>query len=553
MEHLFTVVKILGSLALFLYGMKLMSEGLQHIAGHKLRTLLMAMTKNRFTGVFSGFVITSLLQSSSATTVMTVSFVNAGIISLTESAGLMMGANIGTTITGWLVSVIGLKIKIENIALPLLAIGLPLILGSSIKKKNWGEAIIGFSILFLGLAALKDAVPDLRENEYVINLLHQYSDGGFGSRLVFVLAGALLTIIMQSSSAAMTLTIALTLKGLPIDIAAAMVLGENIGTTITAELASLVGNVHAKRSARIHSLFNIIGVSWMILILPYFMEVLNIVFPSTDLEHSNKFALAAFHTSFNIINVALLIGFSSFLVKMAIKTVPQRKKSDQDYELKYINNFNFGAAEISIEEAKREISHFINVNITMIETLSSMLYENSEDKRAKKIKKLKKAENFTDDMEEQITKFLSKVSENKLGSSSSSEIVKYLFIIKQQEEFSDIILRISNAFERRTLYSDHKEKVNSKEIENLLGRVKKQQELFLDIFNKGLKIKRTDNLFILNKKVRKETKKFQQDQFVDLNIAKPDVRLGIIYRDIYHGIENLNTLIYELLEESEEL
>jgi phosphate:Na+ symporter len=210
-------LKVLGALGFFLFGMKVMSEGLQQVAGNKLRSVLGAMTTNRYTGVLTGFFITAILQSSSATTVMTVSFVNAGLITLTESAGVMMGANIGTTITGWLVSVIGFKFKIANIALPVIAIGLPFLFSSRERSKKWGESIIGFALLFLGLAALKDTVPDLRENEAVFAFLEQFKDPGILSRFMFVLIGALITVIMQSSSAAMTLTIALVAKGLPLD------------------------------------------------------------------------------------------------------------------------------------------------------------------------------------------------------------------------------------------------------------------------------------------------------------------------------------------------
>ncbi|MFT6735795.1 MAG: phosphate:Na+ symporter, partial [Polaribacter sp.] len=300
---IFDTIKLIGALGFFIYGMKVMSEGLQQVAGSKMRQVLKAMTTNRFTGVATGFLITAILQSSSATTVMTVSFVNAGLLSLVESAGVMMGANIGTTITGWLVSLIGFKVKMANYALPIIAFAVPMMFSHSFKTKKWGETLIGFALLFLGLSALKDAVPDIKSNPEVLTFLNTFTDPGIMTRLMFVGVGTLLTIIVQSSSAAMTLTIVLTTQGLPLEIAAAMVLGENIGTTITAELASIVGNVHAKRSARIHSLFNVIGVGWMIIMMPYVIDALNYMLPPPEGTDANKFALAAFHTTFNLLNV----------------------------------------------------------------------------------------------------------------------------------------------------------------------------------------------------------------------------------------------------------
>jgi len=259
-------LQIIGSLAFFVYGMKLMSDGIQRAAGSQLRNILRTMTKNRYLGVFTGFLITALVQSSSATTVMTVSFVNAGLLTLVESAGVMMGANIGTTITGWLISVLGFKIKLSAYSIPLFALGVPLLFTNRGRLRYWGQFVIGFAILFLGLSYLKDSVPDLKGNAEALEWLQGFANYGFLSRVFFVFIGAVVTVVVQSSSAAMAITLTLVYTGwLPLDIAAAMILGENIGTTITAEIASLVGNVNAKRSARIHCMFNIIGVTWMVI------------------------------------------------------------------------------------------------------------------------------------------------------------------------------------------------------------------------------------------------------------------------------------------------
>lgn len=267
---LMDILTLVGALGFFVYGMKVMSDGIQKVAGSRMRKILEAMTSNRWMGVFTGFIITSLIQSSSATTVMVVSFVNAGLLSLTESLGVIMGANIGTTLTAWLISIVGFKVKISAMALPIIAIGFPMMFSRTKTIRFWAEVLIGFALLFMGLEALKDSVPDLGANPEVLNFLQQYTDRGLMSILLFISVGTIITIIVQSSSAAMALTLVMCNEGwIPFSAAAAMILGENIGTTITANIAALVGNIHAKRAARGHLIFNLIGVTWMIFTLPF--------------------------------------------------------------------------------------------------------------------------------------------------------------------------------------------------------------------------------------------------------------------------------------------
>ena len=258
------VLELVGALGFFIYGMKEMSDGIQKVAGSKMRDILRVMTSNRFLGVFTGFLVTALVQSSSASTVMIVSFVNAGLLSLVESIGVIMGANIGTTITAWLISILGFKVKISALALPIIAIGFPMMFSSRTIFKSWAQVLIGFALLFMGLDALKGAVPDLKSNPEILAFLSNYADMAYFSTLIFIAVGTILTLVVQSSSAAMALTLVMCFEGwIPFELAAAMVLGENIGTTITANLAALVGNVHAKRAAGAHFVFNIFGVIWM--------------------------------------------------------------------------------------------------------------------------------------------------------------------------------------------------------------------------------------------------------------------------------------------------
>jgi Na/Pi-cotransporter len=349
---LYKFLVLLGSLGLFIFGMKLMSEGLQQSAAGGLRKILSSMTRNRYLGVLSGFLVTALVQSSSATTVMTVSFVNAGLLTLLESSGVMMGANIGTTITGWLVSLFGFKISLSSYSLIFIAFGAPLMFMAKNKVKGWANAIIGFAILFMGLGFLKDAVPDLDANSGIVQFFTQFSDSPFLGRIAFVLLGTLVTIVVQSSSAAMALTLTMVLKGIiPFEVGAAMILGENIGTTITAELASLVGNVHAKRSARIHSMFNIVGVTWMIFLMPVFLNIVTWFTTSilgmapfvdelgvTISGEGATIGLSAFHTIFNLTNVLLLIWFVPQLVKIAESTVKSKGEDDEIFKLEFISS-----------------------------------------------------------------------------------------------------------------------------------------------------------------------------------------------------------------------
>ncbi|PLW99998.1 MAG: Na/Pi cotransporter, partial [Marinilabiliales bacterium] len=270
------ILTLVGSLGLFLFGMKLMSESLQKVAGSRMRSILNAMTQNRFRGVLTGFMITTVIQSSSATTVMIVSFVNAGLLSLTGAIGVIMGANIGTTVTAWIISLMGFKISVSALSLPLIGIFLPLMFSKKGKRKSWGEFVLGFAILFMGLQFLKDSVPDVNTNPEFFNFLAQYTNAGYASIMLFVLIGTLLTVVIQSSSATMALTLVLCYNGvIPFELAAAMVLGENIGTTITANIAAIVANVSAKRAARAHFLFNVFGGLWILLLFHPFLSAID--------------------------------------------------------------------------------------------------------------------------------------------------------------------------------------------------------------------------------------------------------------------------------------
>ncbi len=324
------ILTLLGSLGLFLYGMKVMSDALMELAGDRMRSVLAASTSNRLYALLSGFMITSAIQSSSATTLMVVSFVNAQLLTLTEAVGVIMGANIGTTVTAWLISILGFKVEMSAIALPLVGVGFLMSFSRQHRYKHFGLFIVGFALLFIGLQFLKDSLPDIGNHPQVLDFLQSYTEMGYLSVLLFLLIGTTLTLIVQSSSATMALTLLMTHQGwIPFDMAAAMVLGENIGTTITANLAAIVSNYHAKRAARAHLVFNLLGVFWVLLIFYPFIQLIASLVSHVEGQSPLTSALAIpvalslFHTSFNILNTVFLIGFLPFIVRIVEKLVPE--------------------------------------------------------------------------------------------------------------------------------------------------------------------------------------------------------------------------------------
>ena len=366
MNYGFTdILTLLGSLGLFLYGMKVMSDSLMEVAGDKMRNILASMTSNRVFGVFTGFLITSVIQSSSATTLMVVSFVNASLLTLFESISVIMGANIGTTVTAWLITILGFKVSMAAIALPLVGLGFLLTFSKNIKTRHWGGFVIGFAILFIGLQFLKDAVPDIKQNPEILEWLKAYTDLGFLSVLIFLLIGTVLTVVLQSSSATMALTLVMCYEGwIPFEMAAAMVLGENIGTTITANLAALVANLNAKRTARAHLIFNLLGVTWMLILFYPFLNGIEWFVTKNggaspfDNPQAIPVALSAFHTVFNIINTFVLIWFIGLIVRIVEKLIPYREEVEVGIEQpKYLNKnaLNYPQTAISalLNESKR--------------------------------------------------------------------------------------------------------------------------------------------------------------------------------------------------------
>ena len=454
------VLILIGSLGIFLYGMKLMSSALQKVAGQRMREILSAMTSNRIKGVFTGFLVTTVIQSSSATTVMIISFVNAGLISLIGAIGVIMGANIGTTVTAWIISLLGFKFSIYYVALGLVGLCFPLLFSKKSNRQSWGELVVGFAILFIGLTFLKDAVPDIKSNPEILDFLSSFTGMGFGSVLFFVFIGTVLTLIIQSSSATMALTLVMCYNGwIEFPLAVAMVLGENIGTTITANIAAIVANASAKRAARAHLIFNVIGVIWVLIFYNPILRLVNMLI--IGMEDASPYAdatiipiaLAMFHTLFNVTNTLLLIGFSPQIAKLATKMVPQKETEDDEYSLKFIDNSYFSTAEISLVQAKNEIATFGLRVAKMLTFLDEMIFVDAGKKNSKKFFKLakrtEKYEEIADRMEEEIANYLLEISEQELSHQASKRLQAMLSVIDDIESISDVFYTFTRALENK--------------------------------------------------------------------------------------------------------
>jgi len=451
MGTIILIFKLLGALGVFLFGMRVMSEGIQKVAGKRLQSILNYMTANRFAAVLTGFFITSLVQSSSATTVMVVSFVNASLLSLTQAIGVVMGANIGTTVTTWLVSIIGFKFKITAIALPVIGVGLPFMFSKFKKRRDIGEILIGFGLLFLGLMFLKESVPDIKSNPEVLEFLKNYTDLGFLSFVIFVFVGSVLTVIVQSSSAAMAITVTMAYMGwIGFETAAAIVLGENIGTTVTAYLASIGTNVNARRTARAHFLFNTFGVIWMALIFKFFTQfILNIAPWDSSLQVNLPLNLSLFHTIFNIINSLIFIPFIQPFAKLVEKLVkPKESDMSTEYKLQYIKTGLQDTGQMNIQTARAELDKMVGVIDDMFNTFLEV-FRNPDKKMGSSVEKVKDMEDLSDQMQVEITKYLVECSKEDLSERSVMNLNAIMRIVNELENIGDSCYKLMLLTERK--------------------------------------------------------------------------------------------------------
>ncbi len=572
---------LLGALGMFLYGMNLMSSGLQKAAGDRLRNFLSAMTSNPFKGVLTGLGITSVIQSSSATTVMVVSFVNAGLLTLAQAISVIMGANIGTTVTAWLVSWLGFKADISILAVPLMAVGFVLSMSKKDIRRNISELIVGFSLLFLGLSLMKNSVPDLEQTPEVLSFIQGWQGHGFASVLIFLVFGTLLTLVLQSSSATMALTlIMLNMGWIRFDMACAMVLGENIGTTITANIAAAVGNTSAKRSALAHTVFNVFGVIWALLIYSLFLKLIGWVTATifslpnpaaenfsihmeydakgvpvqTEAQTAALYGLSMLHTLFNTINTFILVWFIPMIEKLVCLVIKGPKnKEEEEYKLKYINAGPIATPELALGQSMNEIVHFANISRKGLTYVKSAIEESKTDEFEKFRAKLVKYEEISDRIESEIASFLNSVSLGDISEETSMKIKSMYKIIGELESLGDSGEAISRIILRRNA---HQKSFDETTIANLLNMVSTVDAAY-EIMINNLMLANDGSLGDISKaykaeeninELRNTLRDIEIDEIED---NKKNYQTSVYYLDVINELEKMGDFMINVSQELE--
>ncbi|SFX30036.1 Na/Pi cotransporter family protein [Marinospirillum alkaliphilum] len=558
---LFDFLQLIGALGIFIFGMKIFSEGLQKIAGNRLKSILGGMTRNRLTGVITGFGATAITQSSTTTTVMAVSFVNAGLLTFVQSTGVIMGANIGTTITAWLVALFGFKFKITPIALAVIGIFFAFLFSKNARWRNIAEAMVGFGILFIGLEFIKGSVPEISSNPAMFAFLDSFTDYGYLSLIFFIFVGTLLTLLTQSSSAATAITLVMLFEGwVSFPIAAAMILGENIGTTVTANIAALVGNVHAKRAARFHFFFNIIGVTWMMVIIFPILHLLDMVVQFfTDLPVSvlsgapearanATLALSLFHTTFNVLNVLLLFAFVPLIVRFVEYIQPDRGGEADEFHLRHISSGLMTSPLISVEQAQKEIQQFAGVIEKMHAGVSELLFDPEAD-REKLAQKIRQYEKTTDQLEIEISDYLVRISERtNLEHELTERIRNMQTMINDLERIADIYYQITKLADRL-----HESKASwpdeaYEEIRVMMDALHQAiQNMVLNVAREPRQIK-LEEAIAMEKQVNKLRNQFRENHYSRLENGNYSPRAGVVFIDALNRLERIGDHVINVNE-----
>ena len=549
----FDLLRLIGSLGLFLYGMKTMSEGLQKFAGDRLRRILTAMTTNRVTGMLTGVLITALIQSSSATTVMVVSFVNAGLLTLGQSIGVIMGANIGTTVTAWIISALGFKIDIAAFALPMLAFAIPLFFSSKSQRKSMGEFIFGFAFLFMGLQSLKVNAPDLGANPDMLAFVQNYTDLGFFSIILFLVIGAVLTMIVQASAATMAITLIMCANGwIDYHLGVALVLGENIGTTITANLAALTGNTQARRAALAHLAFNVFGVMWVLLLFYPFTDCVSWfvehVMGMTDPAVAVSFKLAAFHTAFNISNTFIMIWFVHFIEKTVCSLIKPRME-DEEYRLRYISGGMLSTAELSILQAHKEMSLFAERTARMLNMVKELFYEKNEEAFLKIYARVEKYESISDRMEIEIANYLTQVSEGRLSSESKEEIRLMLRAVSEIESIADSCNNMARSIKRRNEFKSVFTEEQNQHMDYMFKLVSKALHRMTYVLSKNEALHEDINpSYNIENEINNYRNQLKSRNIEDINNKKYQYQDGVYYMDLVSESEKLADYVLNVVQ-----
>ena len=569
----FQIFTLLGALGMFLYGMNLMSSGLQKASGDKLRGFLSAMTSNPFKGVMTGLGITAIIQSSSATTVMVVSFVNAGLLSLGQAIGVIMGANIGTTVTAWLVSWLGFKADISVLAVPLMVFGFLFSNSKKNQRQNIGELIVGFCLLFLGLSFMKESVPDLNSTPEVLEFVKTWSSYGFSSVLIFLALGTVLTLVLQSSSATMAITlIMLSMGWIPFNMACAMVLGENIGTTITANIAAAVGNTQAKRAAMSHTIFNVFGVIWALILFTPFLglvgKITEVVFglpnpseegfvvtsPNSDTGVAALYGLSMLHTLFNTINTIILVWFIKYIEKLVVMIIKSPKNQEQDvFRLKYITAGPVATAELATEQAFDEIIHFAQISKKGLGYAKAAIEERNHDKFEELRNKLVKYEEISDRIEYEIATFLNAVSAGDISEESSKRIKAMYKIIGELESLGDSGEAISRILSRRNIHNKTFDETTINKINNMIAAVAYAYDVMIDNLIAAHKGNLTEISSAYNAEERINNLRNDLRNLVieEIENNTQDYHTSIYYIDIVNQLERMGDFLINISQDLE--
>ena len=579
--------------------MKVMSEGLQKAAGDRLRTILSAMTRNRFTGTLTGFLITALIQSSSASTVMVVSFVNAGLMTLTQSMAVIMGANVGTTFTAWVIALFGFKVNISAFVLPLIGLSIPLLFTKSSRNKSIGEFIIGFAFLFMGLDMISKYVPDLQSNPEMFAFLQHYSSMGFGSVLIFMFVGLVLTMVIQSSAATFAITLIMCSKGwIDFDLSCALILGSNIGTTITPLLASMSGNVAAKRTAMGHLLFNLLGCVWVLLVFFPFVrlnvwiteelgqgnptqlatyvnqieetqpDVYDHLFDNSlpqsneviakvgELQQSVSIGLSVFHTVFNLINLAIMIWFTNLYVKIVCKLVPVKHKEDEEFQLKFISGGLVSATELNITQAEKEIAVFGERVGRMLDMAKDLVHTKRDTEEFSTLySRLEKYEDISDRMEIEIAHFLNRVAEGRLSNEGKHKIAGMLRMVSEIESIADCCMGDGKILVRKNQSGVKFNEEIYDNIDAMFAHVKDAMNSMLALL--GNMEHASEHEIIKSYNKEREINNFRNQlrtgNIANINDKHYEYQAGIYYMDLVANLEKTGDYIINVVDSIKEL
>ena len=569
------IFTLLGALGMFLYGMNLMSSGLQKAAGDRLRGLLSAMTSNPFKGVLTGLGITSVIQSSSATTVMVVSFVNAGLLTLAQAIGVIMGANIGTTVTAWLVSWLGFKADISILAVPLMLLGFLFSNSKKNQRQNIGELIVGFCLLFLGLSFMKESVPDLNETPQVLEFVRSWAGHGFGSVLIFLVFGTVLTLVLQSSSATMAITLIMLSMGfIPFEMACAMVLGENIGTTITANIAAAVGNTQAKRAAMSHTIFNVFGVIWALIFFRPFLslvgKIIEVVFglpnpaaegfavsgQNTPDATAALYGLSMLHTLFNTINTFILVWCVKLIEKAVVWIIKTPKNQENEvFRLKYISAGPLATPELATEQAFEEIIHFAQISKNGLGYAREAIRAADSGKFDELREKLVKYEEISDRIEYEIAAFLNAVSAGDISEETSLRIKVMYKIIGELESLGDSGESISRILSRKNIHKKTFEQDTVRKIEEMVDSVEKAYDAMIDNLNAAHKghLEGISNAYNAEDRINNLRNYLRDAEIEEIESSRKNYQTSVYYMDIVSELEKMGDFIINVSQNLEKV